>query len=115
RFAELFRDDIEAAGIKRPELFEKVPGVRIPIRAHDLRATFITVKLALGWSEAKVRARTGHKSSQMLMTYQRSAELAEELEVGDFQPLDVLLFGDDPSAPAPRPEGEDEPDPSTVP
>jgi len=93
RFAEMFRADLQTAGVKRPELFEKVAGVRAPIRAHDLRSSFVTVKLAIGWPEAQISARTGHQSSQMIGRCRRVARTAEELDVGDFSPLDVLLFG----------------------
>jgi len=48
--AELSRADLETAGIHRPELFERSKS-RMPIRVHDLRATFVTLSLADGKSE----------------------------------------------------------------
>lgn len=111
RFAEMFRDDLKLAGVKRPELFEK-SAARQPIRAHDLRSTFVTVKLAIGWTEAQISMRTGHQSSQMIARYRRIARTAEELEVGDFHPLDALLFGEDPKAPDPEHDPKDEGEPT---
>lgn len=101
RLADLFREDLRTAGVKRPELYEKVPGVRNPVRAYDLRASFVTVKLSIGWTEDQVKRRTGHKTSAMLARYRRVAGTAEEIEVGDFLPLDELLFGEVEGPPEP--------------
>jgi integrase len=54
-----FREHLAGAGVTRPELFEQ-SGHRRPIRVHDLRATFVTLALAAGRSEAWVADRTGH-------------------------------------------------------
>ena len=48
--AEAFRSDLELAKIGRAELFERSK-TRLPIRIHDLRATFVTLALAAGKSE----------------------------------------------------------------
>ncbi len=82
--------DLRTAGITRPELFERT-AVRLPIRLHDLRATFVTVSLANGKTEQWVTDRTGHRSSQMLATYTRQARTWSELALGTLQPLDALL------------------------
>jgi len=82
-----FRAELEAAGVDRPELYES-SDTRQPIRLHDLRATFITVGLANGKSEAWVADRTGHKSSVMINRYRRSARLFVELDAGPLEPLD---------------------------
>ena len=58
---ERYREHLRAAGITRPVLFEKSKA-RQPIRLHDTRATFITIALANGKSEAWVQDRTGHRS-----------------------------------------------------
>src|SRR5690606_6644606 len=63
--ARLLRQYLQLAGVTRPQLFEN-GGSRMQIRAHDLRASFVTVNLALGRSEAWITDRTGHKSSQMI-------------------------------------------------
>ncbi|HEY6056196.1 MAG TPA: hypothetical protein VIU86_19860 [Gaiellaceae bacterium] len=86
--AEIFRANLRLAGIERPELFETAEG-RGAIRFHDLRASFITIALAMGRTEAWITDRTGHTTSQMLYRYKRKARLAAEL--GDWTPLDVAL------------------------
>ncbi len=85
-----FRADLRAAGVVRPDLFEH-GDTRIAIRCHDLRASFVTIALAVGKSEAWVTGRTGHKSSQMLRLYQRQAQTAQELGFTWFEPLDQVI------------------------
>ena len=82
--------DLRRAGITRPELFER-SAARQPLRAHDLRATFVTISLANGKTEQWVTDRTGHRSSQMLATYTRQARTWTELGLGELSPLDALL------------------------
>jgi integrase len=82
--------DLRTAGVDRAELFERSKS-RMPIRVHDLRATFVTVSLANGRTEQWVSDRTGHRSSQMLALYTRQARQWSELELGTLQPMDVLL------------------------
>jgi hypothetical protein len=90
RLAERFRDHLKAAGIERPTLFDN-NAARRRIRAHDLRATFITIALAIGRSERWVADRTGHRSSAMIARYYRAARTAAELGLGDLSPLDEAL------------------------
>jgi hypothetical protein len=90
RMAEGFRDDLQTAEINRPELFERTKN-RQRIRVHDLRATFVTLSLAAGRSEAWVQDRTGHRSSIMINRYRRAARTAQELELGCLEPLDALV------------------------
>lgn len=75
------RKHLKLAGITRAELFERTKHRR-PIRVHDLRATFVTVALAEGHSEAWICDRTGHRSSQMVNAYRRAARIAVELGLG---------------------------------
>jgi hypothetical protein len=82
--------DLRTAGVDRGELFEKGKS-RMPIRLHDLRATFVTVSLANGKTEQWVSDRTGHRSSQMLALYTRQARQWSELELGALRPMDALL------------------------
>ncbi len=99
--AEVFRHHLHAAGVTRTELFDGRNG-RVPVRVHDLRATFVTVSLANGKTEAWVSARTGHKSSQMIAKYRRATMQIEELGLGDLLPLDDALpelRSDKPDAP----------------
>ena len=75
---------------KRPELFKRTE-TRLPIRVHDLRATFVTISLANGKSEAWIADRTGHKSSSMINKYRRKARQAKELGLGELTPLDQAI------------------------
>lgn len=86
--AQLFRDNLWLAGVRRPQLHDKSPG-RMPIRFHDLRASFITIALACGRTEAWITDRTGHTTSQQMYGYKRHARLAARL--GDWTPLDQAL------------------------
>jgi integrase len=88
--AERFRRYLRAAGIDRPILFERSQARR-PIRAHDTRATMVTLALASGRTETWVQDRTGHKSSGQIQTYRRAARNAAELGVGELAPLDVAI------------------------
>jgi hypothetical protein len=71
-------------------LFERSKS-RMPIRLHDLRATFVMVSLANGKTEQWVSDRTGHRSSQMLALYTRQTRQWNELELGALRPMDALL------------------------
>ncbi|MDI1444709.1 tyrosine-type recombinase/integrase [Polyangium sp. 6x1] len=85
-----YRKHLEWAGIARPELFARTEA-RIPIRLHDSRATFITLALANGKTEAWVQDRTGHRSSSMINRYRRAARTAAELGLGECGPLDQAI------------------------
>jgi len=61
------------------------------VRAYDLRATFVTLSLANGKSEAWVSRRTGHRSSQMINRYRRIAESVAELNLGELLPLNEAI------------------------
>jgi integrase len=91
--AERFRAHLWEAGVRRKQLHTQTDKRR-PIRIHDLRATFITMAFACGWTEAEVMQRTGHKTSQMLQRYHRRAATVSELSEQDrgwFGPLNELL------------------------
>jgi len=88
--AEQYREHLQAAGITRPALFERSAS-RQRIRLHDTRATFITIALATGRSEAWVQDRTGHRSSIMINRYRRAARTAAELGLGELAPLDRAI------------------------
>lgn len=87
---EVLRAALRDAGVGRPKLFEHGPH-RLQLRAHDLRATFVTLALALGRSEDWVMQRTGHTSSLMLKRYRREAQTASELALGWLLPLHDLI------------------------
>jgi integrase len=115
--ADRFRDALHAAGVTRAELFE-TRGGRMKIRVHDLRATFVTLSLANGKTEAWVSARTGHRSSAMLNRYRRAATKVEELALGDLRPLDVAipeLTRPPPAKPAPEAVAAPAPEPPATP
>lgn len=88
--AERFRERLKSAGIDRPQLYEHT-AERLRIRVHDLRATFITIGLANGRTEAWIADRTGHKSSLMINRYKRAARTAAEINLGDLAPLDTAI------------------------
>jgi integrase len=88
--ADHFRAYLMAAGVDRPELFERSAS-RVRIRVHDLRATFITTNLANGRSETWISDRTGHKSSKEIHGYNRQARTAAQLGLGDLTPLDTAI------------------------
>ena len=88
--AAKYREHLQAAGITRAILFERSRS-RQPIRLHDTRATFITVALANGKSEAWVQDRTGHRSSTMINRYRRVARTVAELGLGGFVRMDEAL------------------------
>ena len=79
-----------AANLHRPELFGTTPKRR-QLRVHDLRATFVTLWLAMGKSERCVMDRTGHANSSELARYNRGARHAGELDLGPPHPLDECL------------------------
>lgn len=84
--AARLRDCLRDAGVTREQLFERSKN-RLALRAHDLRASFVTVSLGTGRSEAWVTDRTGHQSSAMVYEYKREVRLCEELKLGPFLPL----------------------------
>jgi hypothetical protein len=75
------RNALNKAGVGRIKLFEN-SDTRQRLRAHDLRATFVTLALANGRTEDWVRLRTGHCSSAMIARYRREAESIEEHHLG---------------------------------
>lgn len=90
RLAERFRVHLRAAGVDRPKLFERST-TRMPIRVHDLRATFVTLALGTGRTDTWVRDRTGHRSSEMVDRYRRAARAAKELDLGWLRPLNEAI------------------------
>lgn len=90
QLAAQFRKHLKVAGVDRSTLFERTAS-RQPIRAHDLRATMITVSLANGRTETWVQDRTGHTSSVMINRYRRAARSLAELNLGPLLPLDEVI------------------------
>jgi transcriptional regulator with XRE-family HTH domain len=88
--ATTFRENLELAGLTRPQLYELTDSRR-HIVIHDLRATFVTVSLAEGKSEAWITDRTGHTSSSMLYRYKRTARTHQERALGSLTPLALAI------------------------
>ena len=89
--ADDFRHHLVTAGVSRPELFERT-AARRPIRAHDLRATFVTVALASGHTEAFVTGKTGHRSSSEVANYRRLATTFAKVGANQwFEAMDTLV------------------------
>lgn len=86
KLAEQLRAHLLLAGVTRAELHTS-EGQSHALRAHDLRATGVTLWLAAGKSETFVMDRTGHTTSQMLQKYRRGARTAAELDLGGLVPL----------------------------
>lgn len=88
--AQRLRDAIGAAGIDRKELLESTEFTG-RLRAHDMRATFVTVSIAEGKSETWIRDRTAHKTTSMIDRYRRTARQFEELSLGSLVDLTEAL------------------------
>ena len=88
--AEQHRNHLALAGVDRAELFETI-STRRKMRLHDTRATFITIALANEKTETWVADRTGHRSSDMINRYRRTARTAAELGLGTLRPLDEAI------------------------
>jgi integrase len=86
KLAVYFRAALKKAGVDRAELFEATEHTAA-LRAHDMRATFVTVSLAEGRPEHWVRDRTAHKSTAMIDRYRRAARQWVELKLGGLGPL----------------------------
>ncbi|MBL8612899.1 MAG: tyrosine-type recombinase/integrase, partial [Myxococcales bacterium] len=87
RLAAQLRVDLKRAGVTREKLFERSE-TRQPIRAHDLRATFVTIALATGKTEKWVTDRTGHRSHDMILRYTRKAR---GWNLGPLEDLDAAI------------------------
>jgi integrase len=81
------------AGVARQALHESGDDER-RMRAHDLRATFVTLALANGRSESWVQDRTGHAGADTMNLYRRLARQAEEMSLPWLHPLDDALRDD---------------------
>jgi integrase len=87
--AAQLRDDLARAGVDRPKLFKGSKN-RMRMRAHDLRATFITVSLANGRTWEWCQQRTGHGDA-MKQKYRRTAATWLAQKQGDLAPLHVAI------------------------
>jgi integrase len=88
--ARALRRDLKTALVKRSQLFADNEE-RIHIRGHDLRATFVTIHLAIGKTETWIADRTGHKSTTMIARYRRQARTHADLNLGELTPLSAAI------------------------
>lgn|GEM_PF-2120572 len=91
KLAAWFREALVTAGVNRRALHAEATAGKRPIRAHDLRTSFVTVAFADGRPESWISARTGHTTAAQLARYKRVAESLEALDLGWFAPLDEVL------------------------
>jgi integrase len=68
------------------------------MRAHDLRATFVTISLATSKTETWISDPTGHRSHEMIETYRRKARTWNLGELGPLCDLVPELCTAEPSA-----------------
>lgn len=96
KLSEGLREDLVTAGVTREvhgDLFASGDG-QSPVRFQDLRATFVSLHLAMGWTEVDVMIRTQHTSTKVLHHhYARRLGLAKSIikKQGELPPLDVCL------------------------
>jgi integrase len=95
--ADQVRNDLRRVGVTRPQLFESSE-TRQRFRAHDLRATFVTIALATGKTETWVSDRTGHDGHTMIDKYRRKARTWNLGELGRLYELIPELCTAEPSA-----------------
>lgn len=86
QLAPRLRADLKLAGVTRQRLFEGSKH-RLPLRAHDLRTSFVTLALANDRTVDWVRRRTGHRTMEMILRYREDADTLAELNPGWFAPL----------------------------
>ena len=87
KLAPTFRAHCEAVGIDRARLFERKAN-KLRLRAHDMRAFFVTAAMYAGKDMLWITDRTGHTSLGMLRTYERDVRRWRELGEA---PVDVAL------------------------
>jgi hypothetical protein len=78
RLALIYRAHCEAVGIDRARLFEKKVN-KLRLRAHDMRAFFITSGMFAGRDALWITDRSGHTTLGMLRTYERDVRRWREL------------------------------------
>jgi hypothetical protein len=81
---------LQRAKVDRPKLFAGSSKSRLRMRAHDLRATFITVSLASGRTWEWCQQRTGHGDS-MKQKYRRTAATWIAQQQGDLAPMHLTI------------------------
>jgi integrase len=78
QLAHVYRRHCEAVGITRGRLFERKAN-KLQLRAHDMRAFFITSGMFAGRDALWITDRSGHTTLGMLRTYERDVRRWREL------------------------------------
>jgi len=78
KLAPVYREHCEAVGIDRARLFQKKAN-KLRLRAHDMRAFFITAGMFAGRDALWITDRSGHTTLGMLRTYERDVRRWREL------------------------------------
>ncbi len=87
KLAPAYRGHCEAVGIDRARLFQQKAN-KLRLRAHDMRAFFVTAGLFAGRDALWLTDRSGHTTLGMLRTYERDVRRWREL--GE-SPVDAAL------------------------
>ena len=86
KLAPHYRAHCAAAGVDRARLFQRKKN-KLRLRAHDMRAFFVTSSLIAGKDVMFITDRTGHTSLGMVRGYERDARRWREL--GEAEPVAV--------------------------
>ena len=78
KLAPTYRAHCEAVGITRARLFEKKAN-KMHLRAHDMRAFFVTAGCTRARTRSWITDRSGHTTLGMLRTYERDVRRWREL------------------------------------
>jgi hypothetical protein len=76
--AGFYREHSKAVGIDRDRLFQRKAN-KLRLRAHDMRAFFVTAGMFAGHDALWITDRTGHRSLAMLRRYERDVRMWREL------------------------------------
>jgi integrase len=78
KLAPSYRDHCKAVGIERARLYQAKAN-KLQLRAHDMRAFFVTAGMFAGKDALWITDRSGHTSLGMLRTYERDVRRWREL------------------------------------
>src|SRR4029077_6843400 len=78
QLAAVYREHCQAVGIDRERLYQRKAN-KLQLRAHDMRAFFITAGMYAGKDALWITDRTGHPSLTLLRRYARDARRWREL------------------------------------
>lgn len=88
--ATALREDLKAAGIDREILFTKSNKV-VPLRFHDLRATFVTWARRAGKGYGWISDRTGQLTPAIQERYNRGARTLQDLQYEPFPDISAAI------------------------